>query len=289
MPTVTLLDAKDSLPLTCSRTGTCCHGKNVNLNPYELAYFSRAKGITPREFRDRYCEFGGIKLAFDGPKGWKDFTACSLYDPSCGCTAHTGRPLACRLYPLGLQRQGEQRTYIYQGTEFPCLDGCPEVEQLPSLTVEQYIEGQGAELFEQAQDEYLSLMEDLADGAFALLIDSGLAETGDRETLKLWRKMGSESPKQLEKRIGSWWIDRLMLPAIDLSPNNPETFRKDHYDLLQQEAQEAFGALDSIAAFRDASVLMMGLALHLGRGLGANPNDLAEQWINTAKENGALE
>jgi hypothetical protein len=34
---------------------------------------------------------------------------------------------------------------------------------------------------------------------------------------------------------------------------------------------------------------MMGLALHLGRGLGANPAELAELWIKTAKEHGALD
>jgi len=34
---------------------------------------------------------------------------------------------------------------------------------------------------------------------------------------------------------------------------------------------------------------MMGLALHLGRGLGANSAELAEHWIKTAKEHGALD
>jgi hypothetical protein len=34
---------------------------------------------------------------------------------------------------------------------------------------------------------------------------------------------------------------------------------------------------------------MMGMALHLGRGLGANPEELSEHWIVTAKKLGSRE
>jgi len=40
---------------------------------------------------------------------------------------------------------------------------------------------------------------------------------------------------------------------------------------------------------REASCVMMGLALHLGRGLGANPTSLVEHWITTAKAEGAVD
>jgi len=55
------------------------------------------------------------------------------------------------------------------------------------------------------------------------------------------------------------------------------------------KAQESFGTLDNITDFCKASELLMGLALHLGRGLGAHPAELAEHWIKTAKEHGALD
>lgn len=288
MTAITKLSLTDTLPLTCSRTGTCCHGKKVWLNPWELARFARAKEMSPADFRDQYCEFGGIRLKFDGEAGWKGLSSCSQYIPNFGCSVHTGRPLACRLYPLGLQRQGDERFYIHQGSEFPCLEGCPEVEELPRMSVAEYLEGQEAGPFELAQDKYLELMENLADGAFALLLETGLAESGDRETLHLWRKMGKESPEDLEKRIGAEWIDRLTVPDIT-DHGNPAEFAETHYELLQGEVQKSFGALDSVESVRNASVLMMGLALHLGRGLGAAPSELAEQWISVAKEHGALE
>lgn len=211
MSVTTKLTLTDHLPLTCSRSGTCCHGKTVRLNPWELACLAEAKEMTPRAFRDRYCDFGGIHLRFDGAPGWKQQPACSQYVPGFGCSVHAGRPLACRLYPLGRQRQGEELYYIYQGRDFPCLEGCPEVLDLPHKSVAAYIEGQDTKPFEGAQDEYLELMQNLADSAFALLLESGLAESGDRQTLRLWREMGREEPEQLAERLGSEWIDLLML------------------------------------------------------------------------------
>ena len=287
MSVTTKLTLTQKLPLTCSRSGTCCHAKTVRLNPWELACLAEAKGLTPKAFRDRYCDFGGIHLRFDGAPGWKQQAACSQYLPDFGCSVHLGRPLACRLYPLGRQRQGEKLYYIYQGTIFPCLDGCPEVLDLPQLSVAAYIKGQSTKRFEMAQDKYLELMQDIADVAFTLLLETGLAESGDKKTLRLWRKMGKEAPEQLAKRLGPEWVDRLMLPELTGGLNDPLAFAGQHYDLLLSKIQESFGTLDNLTDFSQASTLVMGLALHLGRGLGANPAELAEHWIKTAKEHGA--
>src|SRR5512140_3602343 len=119
MPVTTRLTLTDELPLTCTRSGTCCHGKTVRLNPWELAQLAEAKGLTPRAFRDRYCDHGGIQLCFDGAPGWKQLPACSQYAPGRGCSVHSGRPLVCRLYPLGRQKQGAEQSYLYQGSAFP--------------------------------------------------------------------------------------------------------------------------------------------------------------------------
>lgn len=287
MSVTTKLTLTDNLPLTCSRTGTCCHDKKVRLNPWDLACLAQAKELTPRDFRDRYCDFGGIYLRFDGAPGWKQKAACSQYVPDLGCSVHLGRPLACRLYPLGRQREGDELYYMYQGSDFPCMEGCPEVSDLPQLSVAAYTEGQATKLFEVAQDEYLELMQSLADSAFSLLLESGLAESGDRQTLRLWREMGKENPEQLAKRIGPEWIDLLMIPVLTDSLNDPIDFSHKHYELLQSKAQESFGSLDNMSDCRKASVFMMGLALHLGRALCANPAELAEHWIKTAKQHGA--
>lgn len=285
----TKLNSDSILPLTCSRSGTCCFGKTVMLNPWELFTFSVEKKITPREFRDLYTEHGGIQLLFNGTTDKKGQKACSQYVDNFGCSVHLGRPLACRLYPLGRQLQNNKAQYIYEGDKFPCLTDCAEVLELPKLSVGKYLEGQAVEQFEKAQDEYLLVMQNVADIAFELLLDTGLAESGDTRTIALWREMGNETPEILAKRIGQDWVDSLMLPDITDDILNPITFAHKHNELLQVKAQEQFGALKTIDECHDASVLIMGVALHLAQGLGANRTTMAEHWISIAKQHGAKE
>ena len=285
----TKLSIEDQLPLTCSRSGTCCYGKLVMLNPWELACMAREKKLTPREFRDRYCELGGIRLRFDGKVGYKDQQACSQYADNTGCSIHMGRPLACRLYPLGRQIQSEEVHYMYQGNEFPCMEGCPEVTALPYMSVSEYLKGQLATKFEKAQDEYLDLMQNLADIAFELLLDTGLAKSGDSKTLPLWRKAGNKLPEALADSIGQEWINLLMLPEITDDIEDPIAFARKHNDLLRLKAQEQFGSLQTNQELHQASVLIMSVALHLARGIGADPKALSEHWIATAKNHGAME
>ncbi len=178
---------------------------------------------------------------------------------------------------------------MYQGHEFPCLEGCPEVSGLPYLTVGEYRKGQITDKFEKAQDEYLDLMQNLADISFMLLLDTGLAKSGDKKTLALWRKMGNELPEVLADRIGREWMDYLMLPEISDDLEDSILFARKHNDLLQLKAQEKFGALQINQELHEASVLIMGVALHLARGIGTNPKNLAEHWIDIAKNHGALE
>jgi Fe-S-cluster containining protein len=286
---ITTLSNESILPLTCSRSGSCCFGKAVMLNPWELLRFSAEKKITPREFRDLYTEFGGIQLIFDGKSDKKGQKACSQYIDDFGCSVHQGRPLACRLYPLGRKVQFNKAHYIYEGSIFPCLTDCAEVLELPKLSVGEYLKGQDADPFEKAQDEYLLIMQNIADIAFELLLDSGLAESGDTKTLSVWREMGNELPEILSERIGSEWIDYLMIPEIINVIDYPIDFAHQHNDLLQLKAQEKFGEIKTLQELHEASVLIMGVALHLARGLGADTKEIAEHFIETAKSNGAQE
>jgi len=285
----TKLSTQSILPLTCSRSGTCCFGKAVMLNPWELLSFSKEKKITSREFRDLYCEFGGIRLRFNGKPDKKGQQACSQYVDNVGCSVHQGRPLACRLYPLGRQIQFDKAHYIYEGEQFPCLTDCAEVLELPKLSVGEYLKGQEADLFEKAQDEYLIIMQNIADIGFELLLDSGLAESGDTKTLALWREIGNEPPELLAERIGQEWIDCLMIPAINDDTESPIAFAQKHNDLLLLKAQEKFGSLQTLQELHEASVLIIGVALHLARGLGADTKGISEHWIETAKSHGAKE
>jgi len=285
----TKLSTESILPLTCSRAGTCCFGKAVMLNPWELLNFSKEKKITPRAFRDLYAEFGGIRLLFNGNPDKKGQKACSQYDHNTGCSVHQGRPLACRLYPLGRQIQFNKAQYIYEGATFPCLTDCAEVLDLPKLSVGDYLKGQEAGPFEKAQDAYLILMQNIADIAFELLLESELAASGDTKTLSTWRVLGTDLPEVVAAKIGSDWMDCLMIPNITENTENPVAFAEKHHDLLLHKAQQQFGSLQTLEELREAAILMVGVALHLARGLGADTKEISEHWIATAKSHGAKE
>lgn len=280
---ITQLNLEDTLPLTCSRSGTCCHGKLVLLNPWELFSLAKEKKTTAKEFRDLYTDFGGTKLRFDGDAVWKGNHACSQYVEGFGCSVHLGRPLACRLFPLGRQIHNNEAKYIYEGAKFPCLYDCSEVLELPQLSVGEYLKGQETEHFAKAQDDYLELMQNLADMAFELFLDTGLAESGDTKTLALWDKMGNESPEDLANRIGEEWMNLLMIPEISMETSEPTSFIQQHTELLQNQANEKFSTLTTNEEFHEASVKIMGVALILAQAIGADRKGLAELWCETAK------
>lgn len=284
----TKLSLRDKLPLTCSRLGTCCHGNLVHLNPWELACLADAKKMTPREFHDEYCDLGGIRLKFNGKIDSRGKQACSQYIPDFGCSVHSGRPLACRLFPLGRQIQNEEAHYMHQGSEFPCLNGCSIVTELPYLSVEEYLGGQKTSSFEQAQDAYLEVMQNLADVALTLLLDTGLAASGDTRTLSTWRVLGNESQEEIMKRIPQDWLGCLTLPEIIAELNNPVAFAEKHNEILQSKAQAQFESLTTFDEVYEATILIMAVTLHLASAIGADSKSLIEHWIGIARENGAL-
>lgn len=284
MTSPTHLQLQDQLPLTCSRTGTCCFGKQVRMNPWELATIAQAKQISTTQFADQYCEIGGTRLKFDGSTSPKGEKACSQYIHNFGCSLHNGRPLVCRLYPIGRQKQNNVVSYIHEGTEFPCLNGCPEVTTLPYLTVESYLQGQQTGQFELAQDMYLDLMQSIADIAFALLLETGLAEVDNGATLTAWQQMGQAAPETLAEGLNNDWIKHLMRPEIDYTPL-PDVFIEQHALYFQDIVQHQIEQQQTLDDFQQLSVTIMGLALLLGFALGADPQALAAHWIAIAKAN----
>jgi Fe-S-cluster containining protein len=283
----TKLRLKDKLPLTCSRKGTCCHGNQVLLNPWELNRLAFEKQIPVKYFRDLYCDWGGIRLKFNGEKDYRGKNSCSQYISNFGCSVHEGRPLACRLFPIGRQIQNDEVQYIFQGQTFPCLNGCPEVNVLPQMTVEDYLKDQKTSFFEKAQDAYLEVMQNMADIAFMLLLDSGLAASGDTKTLRAWRSLGSASTESLIEAIGQEWIDLLTLPTINFNKEKSVEFAQEHEVLLQEQAQIRIDSSKTLSEISETSIVMISIAYFLAKALGADPKELSELWVRIALDNGA--
>lgn len=270
----TVLAVTDVLPLTCTRLGTCCHNKQVWLNPWELASLAQARGLTSGEFRERFTD-QGIRLRFAG--------ACSQYDSSRGCSAHPGRPLACRLYPLGREKRGSTVRYVHEGRQFPCLAGCPTVVELPRLSVGDYLAGQGVVPGEIAQDVYVDMAQDLAEGAFVVLFESGLAQRRGAEVLERWRKAIAADSLQREALIGQSWLDLLTVPSLTADLADPAAWIAEHRAAFQATAQTSFGSLRDEHNLADASVRFFALALHLLQAVGGEPAAPGHQWLASAR------
>ncbi len=94
------MDRRTPFSYVCNACGLCCHEKVITLAPYDVIRISRAAGISTGQVVRRMTVRRGSILKFGA-----DGACAALSGTRCG--VHEGRPLACRLYPLGLQRATE--------------------------------------------------------------------------------------------------------------------------------------------------------------------------------------
>ena len=89
----------------CGACGRCCRDKVITLSPYDVMRMARAAGLSTGEVIARYTLRRGSILRFES------HGACSALRGAL-CTLHPGRPLACRLYPLGIERTDEGERFV---------------------------------------------------------------------------------------------------------------------------------------------------------------------------------
>lgn len=165
----------------CARCGRCCHGQAIQLNPYEILCLSTHLGQGTSDFIARHTHNQGLFLRF-GPDG-----ACGFLGPQ-GCAVHPQRPLACRLYPLSREIDGQG------GQRFGLCPPHPLCQALDEGTgsVADYLAGQGAQRFLRAADLYRGL------------VDQVLAFLDTRPGLRLEALSGLTPGRQGQ---GDPWLD----------------------------------------------------------------------------------
>ena len=89
----------------CGHCGRCCRDKVITLSPYDVMRIARAAGLGTGEVIARYTIRRGSILRFE------ERGSCSALRDTC-CTLHSGRPLACRLYPLGIERTADGERFV---------------------------------------------------------------------------------------------------------------------------------------------------------------------------------
>ncbi len=87
----------------CNACKRCCRNKAIRVNPYEILRLARRLGLSTTDFIARHTEAGGTVLRS------RDDGNCGFLGEH-GCSVHSDRPLACRLYPLArwVSPEGEE-------------------------------------------------------------------------------------------------------------------------------------------------------------------------------------
>ena len=278
------LELNDNLPLTCTLEGTCCFGNNVYINPWEIYNLSKGLKIQPQDFIHFHTTDGGIKLAFKGKYEKPSKKSCNLYDEKKGCSVHHHRPLACRLFPLGRRIQSNKTSYFFEGKNHPCLERCPSALDLPKLKLIDYIKQQKTANFEIVQEQYLDILQNIADTAFALYLETEAKLKDKGKTIKGWKNL----TKKNNIEIGNLFTTerkKIILYPFDLNQNYDEKlFIENHISIIEQKIQEEINQIENLDEIISYSIHLIAISIFIGKSIGADMDEILKKWIDDAKE-----
>jgi len=142
------VNRKSPFSYVCNACGLCCHQKVITLSPYDVLQIARAAGISTREAIARFTIRRGSILKFT------DQGACVALEGT-RCGLHRGRPLACRLYPLGIEPAKHE-----EAEKFVTLEPAAGSLGVYGLdgTVNNFVEAQGVGAYLEANARYTSLL-----------------------------------------------------------------------------------------------------------------------------------
>lgn len=148
------MNRASSFSYQCNQCGRCCHDQVITLSPWDVLEIARAARITTGEAVSRYTERRGSLLKFGADGG------CVALD-GVRCMLHQGRPLACRLYPLALEREdardGTPDTATEQFVTLEPADGSLGVFAKDG-TIEAFLTAQGVPQYLAMNTPYARLL-----------------------------------------------------------------------------------------------------------------------------------
>jgi Fe-S-cluster containining protein len=188
----------------CRACSRCCRGKVIHLNPYEVARLAEVVGASTTEVLARWTSEGGATLAR------RDDGTCVFLGPE-GCTVHPGRPLVCRLYPLGrrLEPDGSER--------FAELEPHPQTEGVygEEGTIDVFLQRQDVARHVAAADRYVAVLKRmllaLAQRADAADVSDEAAEIGRRPPVP-----SDESLLDMDAVVDRWCAEHARQPPRDV-------------------------------------------------------------------------
>src|SRR5271166_857613 len=143
-----MLNRKSQFSYLCNACGLCCHDKVITLSPFDVLRLARAAGVSTRAAIERFTIRRGSILKFTAGG------ACVALE-GVRCGVHRGRPLACRLYPLGIERieeAGDEKFVTIEPAK-----GSLGVHGIDG-TVNDFVDAQGVGEYLEAIARYASLL-----------------------------------------------------------------------------------------------------------------------------------
>ena len=205
---------------SCGACSRCCEGKAIRVGPYEILRLARLVGLSTTDFIAAHTTSGGTILRLN-EKG-----DCGFLSEK-GCSVHIARPLACRLYPLGMLISPDSEYQFGNLAPHPQTKGTYGHDG----TVNEYIEQQGALPFMEANAKYAKLYDHMV--TVLTLIDP--EASGDRQALR------DEADELGDGTLISDWMDiDLIVPNI--TNLSFETAVEQHIEILTAKVNEIAGS-----------------------------------------------
>ncbi len=151
-----VLGPGDLFEVSCDTNGcdsNCCtKSAPIVLNPYEIALLCRESGLSYEDLldvveTDRANNFPLVMLPRD--------PACHFWTGR-GCRIYRGRPLACRLYPLGRVFEHHASHIVH-----PSVNLCTGISTRPSRTVADYLASQDTNLLIRMADAWIEFVNEI--------------------------------------------------------------------------------------------------------------------------------
>ncbi len=151
-----VLGPGDLFAVSCGVDGcasNCCtKSAPIILNPYEIALICRESGVSYEDLldvveTDRANSFPLVMLPRD--------PVCHFWTGR-GCSIYQGRPLACRLYPLGRVFERNASHIVH-----PSVNLCTGISCAPSRRVAEYLASQDTDLQIRMADAWIEFVNEI--------------------------------------------------------------------------------------------------------------------------------
>jgi uncharacterized protein len=129
----------------CHACKRCCHMYQVRVNPYDVLVLARHLRMSTTDVGQRYLNGNSSLLR-------RNDGACVFLGQE-GCSVHSARPLACRLYPLGREVSSNGEEHFFRLDPHPLTAGVYG----NAGTVEDFLAEQDTRGHVEAADRYLQL------------------------------------------------------------------------------------------------------------------------------------